>query len=168
MSYQTTVSLQAGFGVVGDIYLDSPSRVQSYILESANAANNVFGNAFTIVSQGIAQAGGTGIYAGILVNPKSSPSVGAGGAPLNPTLTLPNYYQAEIATMGSFIVYLPAAANIGDLVVFNTTTGALSTIPPSGTLPVGTAFAFAAVDYYSISGAGLAVITLTPTLVIPA
>jgi len=92
---------------------------------------------------------------------------GSAGIPLNPTLTVPNFTQVECATEGTYWVTLPAAAAIGDYVIYDNTTGALSTITPSTPLPVGKTFANAVVDYYTVSGAGLAVITITPTLVIP-
>jgi hypothetical protein len=69
--------------------------------------------------------------------------------------------------MGTFIVTLPDAAAIGDLVVYDNTTGAISTISPGDDLPVGKSFAYAMVTDRTVSGAGLGVITLTPTLPIP-
>jgi hypothetical protein len=167
MPFQSTVNQFSGAGVVGELFDDGPLRAQPYQLDSSSADNNVFGRAFTIVSQGVAQAGGTGIFAGILVNPKTSASVGDSSSPLNPTLTLPNFSQAEILTMGSIWVTLPAAAAIGDQVVYDTTTGVLSTISPGNNLPVGTAFAYAVVDRFTVTAAGLAVITLTPQNIIP-
>lgn len=168
MSFQSTVFLQQGFGVAGELFTDSPRRAESFILNSADAAYNVFGRAFTVTSEGVAAAGGTNPFAGFLVNPKGSVLQGtqAGGS-LAPTLTLPNYAQGELLTMGSIIVNLPAAAAIGDLVVYDNTTGALSTITPSAALPVGTTFAQAKVDYFTVTAAGLAVITVSPTIKIP-
>lgn len=170
MTFQTTVAFNQGFGVPGELFNDGPRRAASYILNSASATNNVFGRAFTVLSQGIAQVGnpgGTNVFAGILVNPKDSALQGTTTGTLTPSLTLPNYAQAEILTEGSIIVALPAAANIGDLVIFDNTTGALSTIAPGVALPVGKTFAKAFVDYYTIGAAGLAVITMLNTQVAP-
>lgn len=170
MTYQTTINAKPGLGVVGDIIFDTPRFAQSYILNSADASYNVFGRGFSITSEGNAaagNAGGTAQFAGILCNPKASASVGDSTNPLNPTLTLPDYSQGELLTMGSMIVTLAAAAAIGDLVVYNNTTGVLSTIAPGADLPVGTSFAYAFVDHYTVTAAGLAVITLMPTLTIP-
>lgn len=170
MGFQTTVSLTPGLGVAGDIYNDGPYRAQSYILTSDDAAYNVFGRAFTITGQGVAKAGGLASlpFAGILVNSKVHALLGtAAGGSLAPSLTLPNYTQADLMTEGSCIVALAAAAAIGDLVVYDVVTGVLSTIAPGANLPVGKAFTCGIVDYYTVSGAGLAVITLTPTLTIP-
>lgn len=165
--FQTVVSYLTGQGVQGDLYGDQPVRCLPYILNSINAANNIFGNAFTVTSQGVAEAGGTGVFAGFLVNPKNSALFGNGVYALSPSIALPNGSQAQLLTMGLFYATLPDAANIGDLVVYNTTTGALQTITPSSPLPVGTAFAYAFVDVFDVTQAGLAVLNATPTLVIP-
>ncbi len=166
MTFQSTVSLQQGFGVPGELFNSGPRRAESYIINSALASYNVFGSAFSITSQGNANAGNTGgtqVYAGILVNPKGSASFGpAGGSPLAPTLTLANYQQGELLTMGSIIVTLPGAAAIGDIVIFDNTTGLLATIAPGVALPSGKSYAFAYVDYFTVTGAGLGVITLSP------
>lgn len=170
MAFQSTVFLQQGFGVPGDLYAaDAPYRGQPFILNSASAAYNIIGaTCYTKTNQTTAAAGGTGEFAGLLVNSKVYASYGTtGGGPLAPTMTLANNVQAELVTEGSFVVTLPAAAALGDLVVFNTTTGAISTITPGSPLGAGTAFAYAKVDYFTVTAAGLAVITLTPTLTIP-
>ncbi len=168
MSFQSAVFLQQGFGVIGELFTDGPRRAESFILNSADAAYNVFGRAFTVTSEGVAAAGGTNPFAGILVNPKGQVLQGtAGGGSLAPSLVLPNYAQGELLTMGSIIVSLPDVAAIGDLVVYDNTTGALTTIAPSANLPVGKTFAQAKVDYFTVTAAGLAVITLSPTIKIP-
>lgn len=171
MPFQNAVSLQQGFGVPGEQFTDGPWRAEAFTINSASAAYNIIGaTACSVTSQGFCAAGNTtGVlpFAGILVNPKNVALFGAGGIPLNPTLTVPNYTAIQCATMGSFIVTLPAAAAIGDYVIFDNTTGALSTITPSTPLPSGKSFANALVDYYTVSAGGLAVITMSPTLVIP-
>ena len=170
--FQSTVFLQQGFGVPGEFYSDQPHRAQEFTLVSASAAYNIIGaTAYTLTSQGIAQAGntgGTGVYLGILVNPKEQTLFGVGGSPLSPTLVLPNQVLASIASMGSFIVTLPAAAAIGDFVVYDNVTGALSTVASSATVPgTGKSWANAFVDYYTVTGAGLAVITMNPGVGLP-
>lgn len=165
MAFQTTVNIFSGAGVPGDFYTDSPRRAESYILESADATNNVFGRAFTKkAGQGLAQVGnpsGTAVFAGFLVNPKGSVNYGVFGNALAPSLVLPNESQAELATWGSIFVELPAAANIGDYVYFDNTTGALTTQAPGSAPLTGTTFANAVVDYFQVTAAGLAVITMT-------
>lgn len=138
MGFQTVVNNQLGFGVPGALFSDAPVRAQPAALNSASALYNVIGEtAFTVVSADpgdgsaplIAQAGGSGPFAGILMNSKvyatSGPSTGA----LNPTLVLPNETIAELLLMGDIIVALPGPANIGDQVAYDLTTGALSTFP---------------------------------------
>ena len=240
MAFQSTVSQAQGFGVPGEQFTDGPWRAEAYTIESASAAYNIIGaTACSVTSQGFCAAGKTSAnlpFAGILVDPKDVALFGAGGQPLAPSLTVPNFTAVECATMGSFIVTLPAAAAIGDKVIFDNVTGALSTIstapfqlsggttstdqtvtmastagvqvgmgvsgagiplgavvdsiiantsieisipatatatvpltftPTGNLLPAGKSFANAVVDYYTVSGAGLAVITMTPALVIP-
>lgn len=132
MAFQSTVSLAQGFGVVGELFTDAPHRAAPYNLVSADAAYNVFGRAFTVSSEGVAAAGGTGVFAGILANPKTHASYGTTAAgTLAPTLTLSNNVVAGLVEMGEMIVSLPDAAAIGDKVTYDTTTGALSTLAPT-------------------------------------
>lgn len=238
--FQSTVSLQQGFGVPGELFTNGPVRAEAFTIESALPAYNVIGaTACSVTSQGFCAAGKSSEnlpFAGILVNPKGVALFGAGGQPLNPTLTVPNFTAVECLTMGTIVVTLPAAASIGDKVIFDNITGALSTIstatfvlnggttstdqtvtmastagvlvgmgvsgagipagatvvsivpntsieisiaatatatvpltftPTGNELPAGKSFANAEVDYYTVSGAGLAVITVSPALVIP-
>ena len=159
MAFQSTVSTAQGFGVVGEVAFDGPTRAQPYVLVSADASYNVVGRAFTVTSEGVAAAGGSGVFAGILVHPKHYASYGtAVGGPLAPTLTLANNATGELLTMGEIVVALPGAAAIGDAVKYNTTTGILGTgTPGAGEAAVPNA----KVSHYTVSGAGLAVITLT-------
>lgn len=131
MSFQSTIYQNMAFGVVGELFLSGPLRAQPGILNSADAADNVIGRAFTLESEGQAQAGGTGAFYGILVNPKNYAALGTqAGGPLAPTMTLPNGINAEFLQMGEIIVALPAACNIGDRVLFDDD-GDLSTEPPA-------------------------------------
>lgn len=170
--FQSTVNTYQGGGVPGEMYALGPHRAQSFEINSASAANNVIGTAMcTISSQGVCavgNVGGTRQFAGLLVDPKNIALFGAGGIPLAPTLTVPNFTQVECATVGSYWVTLPTAAAIGDLVVYDNTTGAISTIAPGAALPAGKSFGYATVDYFTVTAAGLGVITLSPTLTIPA
>lgn len=137
-TFQTNINIELGFGIPGSLYDDGPIRSAPFALNSASAAYNVIGaTAFTVSSSdpgdnsgsAVAAAGGSGIFAGILMNPKvyatSGPSTGA----LDPTMTLPNYFIAELLTMGDIIVTIPGPASIGDLVAYDLTTGKLSTYP---------------------------------------
>lgn len=162
--FQQTVGVTQGFSVVGEIYADSPVRCQTYTIDSTDPANNVFGRVFTktAATQGYAEAGGTGVFAGFLVNPKNSASFGTvAGGTLAPTLTLPNESIAQILSMGTIVVSLPDVANVGDYVYYDLLTGELTTQAPESAPLVGTAFANAVVDYFEVTAAGLAVIKVT-------
>jgi len=165
MSVQTTVNFFAGFGNPGDFYDDSPRRVEPFLLQSGDPTQNIFGRACTVVAGntgGIAIVGGTGVFAGFLCDSKSVITNGTvAGGPLAATLTVPNNINVPLCNFGCIIVSLPAAAAIGDSVLYNTTTGALTTITPGGTPPGGTAFAHAVVDRFAITGASLAVIRIS-------
>jgi len=170
MGFQTIVYADQAIGIPGTRYDNSPLRALSYILASVSAAYNIIGaTAMTVASDGVAQAGsgGAGGFAGILANPEIQALFGSGGVPLNPSLTLNNGIVSACVTMGRIFVTLPAAANIGDLVVYDDTTGALSTVAPGAGLPVGTTFAQAQVIRYTLTAAGVAVIELDPYLVAP-
>ena len=136
--FQTSVNVEYAFGVPGALYDDGPVRCAPYELNSASAAYNVIGGAaFTVTSgdpgdnsgSAVAAAGGTGAFAGILMNSKVYANYGTTAGPLTSNLTLPNYTIGELLTMGDIIVSLPGPANVGDLVCYDQTTGALSTYP---------------------------------------
>lgn len=142
-AFQSSVNIFTTLGIPGEMAFDSPYYSKSYILNSSGTPNLV-GNAFTVSAQGspdpagnssfspTAEVGGTGVFAGILWNPKQYASFGnTTNGPLGPTLQLPDYSQGELMTMGELFVYLPAGSNIGDLVVYDTTYGNLSSIPPT-------------------------------------
>lgn len=158
MGFQSSVSLKQGFGIVGDIYTDGPLRVQSLALNSTDAANNIVGRAFTLVSEGYAQAGGSGAFVGIMVNSKSQANYGTSGNTLAPSLAVANARQAEFLKMGEVVVYLNSAADIGDAVAYDDDTGELyAGAPATGQ----TAVPNAKVVRYATAAAGLAVIELT-------
>ena len=135
--FQQAVNITTALGVPGEFFDDGPHRAQSFILNSASAAYNIIGaTAFSVSSQGVAQAGfpaGNLGLAGILANPKAYASFGnsSAGGPLAPTLTLANQTQAVCVTMGSLVATLDNIPNVGDLVTADPVTGQLSSIPPT-------------------------------------
>ena len=141
-TFQSTVNIWSALGVVGDMAFDGPLRAEPYNLFS-NGTPNIIGNAFTVSSganadpsgnsalAGTAQVGGTGQFAGILVNSKDYASYGTTSGALNPTITLPDYSIGFLATMGYFFVNLPGPANVGDLVTYDPLTGNLNSIAPT-------------------------------------
>jgi len=128
MAFPTTVNTAQAYGIPGELAFEGPLRAKAMILDSADAAYNVFGRAFTTKSEGVAQAGGTGPFAGILANPKTAVSFGtAAGGPLAPSNVLPNGAVQDIADMGIMYVTLAAAAKIHDRVFYDNVTGILGT-----------------------------------------
>jgi hypothetical protein len=169
MPFQSTVELQQGFGVPGELFTDAPYMAQPFTIVSASAAYNIIGKTCcTITSQGVCEAGAGGDlgFAGFLVDPKDIALYGSSGNALAPTLTVANQTQVECLTMGVIVVTLPAPAEIGDYVIFDNTTGAIETISPTDPLPALKTFANAIVSYFT-PGTGLAVISVNPTYVIP-
>jgi len=168
MAFQSTVEIRMGFGVPGELYQSTPSVILPYTLDSGAQLNIVGSTVYTIKADGVAQAGfgGTFGFAGFLCSPKDYALFGAGNAPLAPTLQLPNFAQAAILSQGMLIVALPAAANIGDYVIGNDTTGAIATMPAGALLPVGFSFANAVVSQFTQTnaGGGLAVIQVKPVI----
>lgn len=159
MGFQTAVALNQGFGVVGEINFDGPTRGQTGVIKGT-AADLVVGRYFTIdAADGLFQPGGTGAIGGILANPKAYASIGtSAGGPLAPTLTVPAGTVGEFLVMGEVTVALPAAAAIGAALKYNTTTGVIGVGAPGGG---EAAIPNAKVVRYANVGAGLAVISLT-------
>ena len=128
MTFQSTVNTLQGFGVIGEVFAESPIRSAPYILNTPDAANNVIGRAMTVVSEGVARVGGTGAFAGILVSPKEYASGGTSAdGSLAPTLTLRNGEIGAGLTMGEVIIAAAAAGAIGDRIFYDNTTGVLGT-----------------------------------------
>jgi len=139
MGFQSTINVAQGFGVVGEIVFDGPTRAQPGVLKvgtsTAGGADIVVGRAFTIdAADGQFQPGGAGTFGGILANPKALSSIGtSSGGPLAPTLTVPAGEVGEFVTMGEILVALAAAAAIGDGVMFANVTGILSPLAAAAT-----------------------------------
>lgn len=157
MAIQTTVGQIQGFGVPGEKWVQGPWQSAPYALVSASAAYNIVGSTFcTTTSQGVCAAGGTGAFAGLLVNPKVYANYGN----LVPTMTLQNNTEVECATVGTYVVTVPTGAAIGHWVYYNTTTGLLGTIAAGSSLPASSAWAHAVVYYMTPTAPGLAVIQM--------
>lgn len=137
MSIQNTIRQFPTDGFPGDFALDGPIRSQPVLLRTTDATLNVIGRAITMVAatDGVAIAGGTGAFAGILTNSKQYASLGGSGGPLSPTLTLPNELPVQGTTTAPGIyVITSTTANIGDGVAYANATGILAAAP-GGTPP---------------------------------
>lgn len=164
-AFQSTINLTYAFGVIGELIQDGPQRISSRIMNSSGTPN-VVGYAYTrsnttdICSVGGTIASGV-VFGGILVMPKSYASYGTTAGTLAPTLTLPDNAQGEFAEMGTIVVALTTACNIGDLVTYNLTTGALGCVAPGSSAPGGSALVPNAVVRSYNTAAGIAAIRLT-------
>lgn len=140
MAFQSAVNIYQAFGVPGEVYLAGPTRAAPAILDSDGVPQKI-GNAFTWrnsgadsegAGAGTAQVGGTGVFAGILVNPKAYASYGnATSGPLGTDFVLPDNQNGELLFMGEVCVNLPGPASQGDLVTMNPLTGDLNSITPT-------------------------------------
>lgn len=144
MAFQSEVRLDITSYLVGEIVFSGPLRAEPKILNSTDAANNVFGRAFQQVSgsgndlEVSADIGSDGVFAGIMVNPKEHVTSGtASGGSLAPTLTLANNESATFLKEGTIAVEvnLTTAVNIGDDIFYNYTDGTLTAQAPGGTAP---------------------------------
>lgn len=168
MTLQSTINVNLGFGVPGELIEEGPQRAESLIVNSAGANPNVIGYAYTKSNTtNIAKVGGTiaagTVFAGILANPKVYSAYGTqAGGTLAPTMQIPDQSQGEFLQMGTVVVSIAGPANIGDLVIYNQTTGALSAIAPSATPGAGSALVpNATVWRFPTTANGLVAIRLT-------
>lgn len=165
-TFQSTVNVNLAFGVVGELIQDGPQRADVLQLDSNGGT---VGRAFTksnttnVATQGGTIVSGTSVFAGILVNPKHYSSYGPSGEnPLNPTLTLAGYSNGQFLTMGTIVVSLTGAANIGDIIQYNQTTGVLSAKAPGSSADAGnTLIPNCTVWNFPTAAAGLVAIRLT-------
>lgn len=106
-------------GIPGEQAFDGPVRALTALLDTETESNNVFGRAFTYSDEAVesVQAGGTGLFAGLLINPK---------AYLLDVEYARNGTQAELGFMGEWYVQLTTTGGtIGDPIYFVNETGEL-------------------------------------------
>ena len=106
--------------ILGTLAYDGPQRAVALVLDTTTEANNVFGRAFTYKTEDTAQAGGAGVFAGIMTNPH---------AYAIDQVTAENGTAGEFLHMGEVFVLLTDSTTpaIGDKVYFVPATGALTT-----------------------------------------
>lgn len=155
MSFQTTVKYDYGFGLPGEIVRDGPLRSHPGYLNSGNAANNVFGRAFTqSAADGTVAAGGTGVFFGILINPKAHASQGGASGPLSPSFALPNNTTGEFAEMAKLVLAVTNACPVGTQLQFAQADGQISAPATPGTADAGNTLMNCIVDDYKQTAAG--------------
>lgn len=140
--FQSTVNYYNPLGFTGGFAFQGPTRAIAANVASAGVPN-LFGNAYTFTSPATAdpasdspngatvQVGGTGVFAGIMFNPKENVLTGVTGNPLGATLALADNSVGDILQMGYAFVNLPGPANPGDLVSYDPLTGNLNSYAPT-------------------------------------
>lgn len=167
MAFPNTVRADIAVGFVGDLAFDGPLKAEPAVLNSADAANNVIGRAFTWSADGVARAGGAGAFMGILANRAEYTTSGtAAGGALAPTTTLRNGEVGDfVRQCAGLFVTLADAFAVGYYVIYNTTTGALNAIADGTPVPSGWLLVpgGSVIRHGSASG-GLAIIALSDDL----
>ncbi len=166
MAFQSSLNPTYAFGVIGELTSDGPQRVAPRLMNSSGTPNVVGyfytrSNTTDICTVGGAITNGSTVAGGILVMPKAYASIGTTAGTLTPTLTLPDNWIGEFMEMGTIVVALPAACNIGDLVTYVLATGALGSVAPGSSAPGGSALVPNAVVRSYNTAAGIAAIRLT-------
>lgn len=138
MAFQTQINQFLAAGIEGEYADDSPRRETGYILlgqddgEGNITAYPKFACAFTHTeNDGEAVVGGTGAFAGILVNPKMYVNY----ANLNPSLSLPNGTQGGLCTMGHIFVKSATAFAPGYVAAYANATGVISAYASAASIP---------------------------------
>ena len=132
MAFPSSVISDLVSGTPGEIAFDAPYTGITAIVDTTTEANNVFGRAFTYKTKSVesVQAGGTGLFAGLMVNPKAH----AINTLAATTDSVSNGRVSEFCVKGEVYVLLSVgtAVTIGDPVYF---------VNADGTLGAGTAAA---------------------------
>ncbi len=168
MTFQQKINIEQGFGVPGDIHLDSPMRAESLVIDSDGAQKNLIGYAYTKdTSTNIAKVGGEiasgRVFAGILANSKEYPLYPSENGTLAPSLALPDQSRGDFVTMGDVVIRIKGKAKVGDFVVFDSTTGELSAVTEKSSLGGKQLIPNAVIYRYPVTNSegGLTVVRLT-------
>lgn len=171
--FQSTVNIFNTIGFPGELaYANAPNRVANWILNSSGQAQ-IVGYAYTVTSggspdpvqasptAGTAKVGGTGVFAGLLISPKEYSLYGTtNGGPLAASLQLADNKIGSLMIMGYAFVSLSTAANVGDRVYYDNTTGALASQAPNSTFTGVVATNTLTVTAFATGGAPLAIGTV--------
>src|SRR5690606_10730512 len=123
--FPSTVLSDIVSGIPGEIPFDTPYIGATAVINTTTEANNVFGRALTYRDESVepCQVGGSGLSAGLLVNPKAH-AINSLSATSD---TVSNGKTVEACVRGEVYVLLTVgtAVTIGDAVFFVDATGAL-------------------------------------------
>lgn len=135
--FQKKVNTFQAPGMAGEFYDDSPRRVAPYIIQGLGNVLPTVGRAFTVTTAAtapnIAGIGGTGVFAGVLVNPKEL--VRSNG--LTAGLTVSSGSIGSLCTMGRIWVEVSATVTVGAKAQFSNTTGEIKPVGSSGNADSG-------------------------------
>lgn len=150
---QTTVSNRfQATGIPGEFSRSENQDAFGAIINSTSEANNVIGRVVFSNGSDEVTVDGAGNLAGVLGFPKVTVR-----QTLDAQSFVGNGSQVEIATKGYMFVELPAAANVGDFVYYDSTTSALLTEAPAVAPPANSVrLPGGLVKGFNISGAGIA------------
>lgn len=118
---QTIIAGDLVSGLIGEVAFDSPTTAAG-VTAAVDVPIGV-ATTYTSLPNETVSPGGTGVFAGISINPKTN-AVQAISAVTSDVV--PAGHQLEVLKEGEVYVQLSNAAAIGDLVYFTNTTGALS------------------------------------------
>lgn len=135
---QKTVGRFLSSGFVGSIAYKSPHRVSAMPVQSTDDLNNVAGRAFTYSADQLSvQVGGTGVFAGIFINPQELPGYGIFFTPTGESFVT-NGTVIELMTMGEVWVSIDQPNTlIGALIGYDTNTGELKVVADATAVPTG-------------------------------
>lgn len=166
MPFQSTVNINLGFGVPGEIIVDGPQRVESLIMNSSGVANTI-GYAFTkSATTNIASVGGViGQGAAVVTGSISGTTLTVTGV-TSGTLMVGETLTGSGVTAGTTITaYLTGVGGVGTYTVSVSQTVASTTITASGGDPRVLAGILVNPKVYALIGTTSG--TLTPTLNLP-
>lgn len=135
----TVTAVSAGMPSVGQTIsgtgVTASTKITGYIsVNNDGTGTYTVDTSQTAASTTITGTGGPNtIFGGILANPKHQALVGTTSGTLTPTLNVPDNSQIDILEMGIIVLYSNTACSIGDSLVYNIITGAISTVVPGAT-----------------------------------
>lgn len=114
MALQKTINIQQGFGLIGDVFTDSPYRITAMVAEDAVT----IANPVEITIDGKAKSSLNKVD-GVATHSKQHTMRGDISAP---TMTLTKGEVVEVLTMGDVVLAVTEAVNVGDALGWNKST----------------------------------------------